>query len=838
MPVFEVASDKDVGYQATSTLSGTRTNEQLRNLPVAVSVLNQEFLRDIAATNPMQAFEYGIGVDVNPTGLGVDGVAGNDGGNRTVVRGIDANWQGRDGFIWYAVSDNYNIESIELMRGPTGNVFGSTRAGGLPNIVSKRAKLRNFGELGVRWDSEGSQRATIDVNRQVTGKAAVRVNLMTSDKRDWRDTNYDRRKGAALAFQYEFSNQTRLSVVGEYNDVERVPRFGQPTDNFSSGYGLGSGTSSPGSIAGTGTIQGAGNTQRWTYIGGKPYNLISSNTRVFRQTTVAAPNQFAVAQNIIPRHMQWNGPSDRLDHDSKTLTASLEHRVGPNTILQAAFNHTLSGRMDFRANADNIRRDVNPNLPGPGGTLLPNPNFDQLYVEHRWTQRQFDNRTNSYRLTGAHDFAFRFTKQRLILNGTLQDDRFRLFNREEQLTRQAIAAQGLTGAAALSTNNVVRRRHYLKDGNDGALRYTGFPESDFFELSTGSKTRAFFYTGSALLLGRYWEDRVLSTFGVRRDDFEQRNVLRGADPSTNLGRFLTGANGEEVWREAMGVWRTSLNYGIVISPMRQWRVFANYGENFLQAGTGPYFNGDPRIPRIGDGYDFGASVYLWNDRVTATLTQFDNRANHESVVAINNQLTADEINRLLGTDYSTALNGDTNSRRTRGTELELVANPTRQWTLAFKYAFRKLENSDFAPRLTAVLAKMKEVASNPAQYELTETQLDELRNLDPNARAAWNFSTRYSFAQGFLKGARAGAYARYQQGRWVYPTGRPMLYFKGFLAINAFAGFEWKISGRYRADFQVNIENLTNDQTRVGANYTGYSYRAPTTFILQQRFGF
>ena len=832
LSVFEVNTDKDLGYQSASSLSGTRTGELLRDMPVAVSILNQEFLTDIAVTDTMQALGlYGIGSE--PLGVPGIGIPGSGGaGNSLNFRGIQSSWQGRDGFIWYGVSDNYAIESLEINRGPSGNVFGDSRAGGLPNIVSKRAKLRDFGNLGLRWDSEGSSRYTIDWNKRLSPKAAVRINLMKQDQRDWRDTNYDKRQGAQIGLQYDFRPETRLSVVGEYNNVGRVASTGVSTDNYRE-YALGTGTNAPGTIAGTNIMQAAGNLQRWTYFGDRRVNLISSATTVFRQTAVAAANQFAVGENVLARHMQLTGPSDRLDHDTQSLTAVLEHRIGPNTTLQGAYNLTLSDRLDYQANRDGVRRDANPNLPGAGGSLVSNPNYDQFYVDHRWTQSQYYNRTAAYRLTGVQDLDLGFTRQRLIVNGTARDDRFRLAQRTEFLTPQTIAAAGLTGTAALPVNNPVRRRFYLKDGNDGVLRHFDSAEYGFNETTGGQKTRAFFYSASALMMGRYWNNRILSTVGVRRDNYESRQVRIVANPADSLGRLETDATGNEIWREQIGVYNTSINYGAVFSPQQQWRVFYNFSENFQQNGTTPYFNGDARQARIGDGFDYGFSVYLWKEKVSATVTRFDNKANNENVGAINSQILADEINSLLGTNYTTAFAQDTQSRRATGTEVEIIANPTRNLTFAYKYSMRKNVNTDFAPRFTATLEAMRARTTNTSLYALSQTRLSEILNENPSARAAWNYSVRYSFTSGPLKGVRIGQYGFFRQGQTNFIAGRPNLVTKSYIMMNMFAGYEWKVTKKFRNDIQVNIENLTNQQLRIGNGYTGYSYLAPVKFIVQ-----
>ena len=832
LSAFEVTTDKDVGYQSTATLSGTRTGELLRNMPVSVSIINQELLNDVGLTDVMQAMAlYGVGVEqTGEPGIGLAGIGG--GGNSLNFRGIQSSWQGRDGFVWYGVSDSFNVESLEVSRGPSGNVFGDSRAGGLPNIVSKRAKAsRNFGVLNLRLDSEGGTRATLDWNRQLTKKAAVRLNLLRGDGRDWRDTAIDRREGLGAAVQYDFTRDTRLNIVGEYNNVSRNPTQGLLTNNYDSGYVLGTGSvAPPPAPAGTAVLQAAGALQRWTYIGGQRYNFTSTATYLSRQTTVAANLQNAVPESLIPRHMLWNGPSHRLDHDSKSLTANLDHRFGPNTVVQGTYNLTLSDRFDYNVGVDGVRRDVNPTLRTPAGTLVSNPNFDQLYVDHSAGQQQYFNRTSSYRLTGVQDLDFGFTKQRVILNGTARDDRFRLFNRGELLTPTAIAALGLTGTAALPTNHPVRRRHYLRDGNDGQIRHRDDPANYFPETTGGQKTRAFFYSASALLFGKYWQDRIFTTAGVRRDDYESRRVAILADPATGLGRLETGASNDEQWREQIGVFGTSWNYGIVISPQPQWRVFYNFAENFQQNGTNPYFNGDTRAARVGDGYDYGASVYLWDNRFTATVTRFDNKANNENLAALTVEV-ADEINRLLGTAYTTGSPQDTQSRRATGTEVEIVAN-LMPLTLRFAYSMRKNVNTDFAPRFAATLAAMRAKTTDSSQYALTQQRFDALLVENPSARASWNYSVRYDVSRGPLKGARFGSYASYRQGRWVYPAGRPALYFKSYIPIGVFASYGIRVTDKFRPELQLNVDNVLNDQTRIGGGYTGYSYLAPIKYTL------
>jgi len=47
---FEVTSSKDVGYQATQTLAGTRINSDLKDVGSAIQAITKEFMNDIGAT--------------------------------------------------------------------------------------------------------------------------------------------------------------------------------------------------------------------------------------------------------------------------------------------------------------------------------------------------------------------------------------------------------------------------------------------------------------------------------------------------------------------------------------------------------------------------------------------------------------------------------------------------------------------------------------------------------------------------------------------------------------------------------------------------------------------
>ncbi len=60
---FVVQSDRDTGYQAATTLAGTRINTPIKDLAAAISVYNKELLEDIGATNSSDLLVFATGME-------------------------------------------------------------------------------------------------------------------------------------------------------------------------------------------------------------------------------------------------------------------------------------------------------------------------------------------------------------------------------------------------------------------------------------------------------------------------------------------------------------------------------------------------------------------------------------------------------------------------------------------------------------------------------------------------------------------------------------------------------------------------------------------------------
>ncbi len=147
---FEVqADDSNDGYVTTTTLAGNRLATDLRDLGTSLSVYNSQFLNDIGATDAKSLLQYTLGTEVggiqgNYSGSG-GGTAPNTGAayqspqSTNRVRGLVGADNTRDLYLTSIPWDGYNVEAVDIQRGPNAILFGQGSAGGVINNRTKQA---------------------------------------------------------------------------------------------------------------------------------------------------------------------------------------------------------------------------------------------------------------------------------------------------------------------------------------------------------------------------------------------------------------------------------------------------------------------------------------------------------------------------------------------------------------------------------------------------------------------------------------------------------------------------------------------------------------------------
>ena len=215
---FEVSTERDNGYAASSTLAGNRLNTSLRDVGSAISVVTEQFLRDTGAVNNESLLQYVTNTEVG----GIFGTVANVGAStqlnesflnpngNTRVRGLASADSTRDYFLSDMPWDSYNTERVEFQRGPNAILYGLGSPAGIINNSTRTAQFKNRGEVSFRYGQYGSNRASIDLNHVLIPKElAFRLDAVRDDSRFEQQPAYqlDRRIFGTARWEPGFVNK-------------------------------------------------------------------------------------------------------------------------------------------------------------------------------------------------------------------------------------------------------------------------------------------------------------------------------------------------------------------------------------------------------------------------------------------------------------------------------------------------------------------------------------------------------------------------------------------------------------------------------------------------------
>jgi len=231
---FTVDADDSAGYAATSTLAGTRIKTDLKDLGTSISVVTEQFMEDVAATDAESLLSYIGNVETG-------GALGNFSGatdvgfgryhqvdartnpqNNQRVRGLLQADLTRGYFLTDIPFDGYNTERVTTSRGPNSILFGIGSPGGVINNGTKQAvQNANFGEFGIRVDNYNSLRTTLDYNRTlIDDRLALRIAVLDEDRRHKQKPAFQKqtRYYAALNALLAEGNGSRTTFRANWED--------------------------------------------------------------------------------------------------------------------------------------------------------------------------------------------------------------------------------------------------------------------------------------------------------------------------------------------------------------------------------------------------------------------------------------------------------------------------------------------------------------------------------------------------------------------------------------------------------------------------------------------
>lgn len=205
------------GYVARNTATGSKTNTPIEEIPQSVSVIGRQQLDDQGAKKVDEALRYTAGVFAQPFGADSDT-------NWMFIRGFQATATGTylDGLPLFSFAfgafyiDTFNMERIEVLRGPASVLYGGANPGGLVNYISKRPEGERKRRIEAGINDAGTAYVGVDIADRVNEKFDYRFSGIFTGGDGYTDFSEELRGSFSPSITWRPTADTSLTVLGNY----------------------------------------------------------------------------------------------------------------------------------------------------------------------------------------------------------------------------------------------------------------------------------------------------------------------------------------------------------------------------------------------------------------------------------------------------------------------------------------------------------------------------------------------------------------------------------------------------------------------------------------------
>ncbi|MEX0735759.1 MAG: TonB-dependent siderophore receptor [Steroidobacteraceae bacterium] len=221
--VTVTAEHESDGYLADRSRTATKTDTPLLDVPQSVSVITRDLIQDQAMQGLADVVRYVPGA----------GMAQGEGNRDTII--LRGNSSTADFFV-DGVRDDveyfrdlYNLDRVEVLKGPNAMIFGRGGAGGVVNRVTRQANWNPAREVSLQGGSWDNRRATFDLGDGLTDSFAARITGVYEDSESYRDGFELERYGVNPTAALAIGDATVLRLSYEYFNYDRVADRGIPS---------------------------------------------------------------------------------------------------------------------------------------------------------------------------------------------------------------------------------------------------------------------------------------------------------------------------------------------------------------------------------------------------------------------------------------------------------------------------------------------------------------------------------------------------------------------------------------------------------------------------------
>lgn len=224
----ETALSPVQGYVANRTLTGTKTDTPLIEVPQAISIITRDQIDTRKSISINEALHYSPGVFAEAQGPQTDitffmrGFQGNRYSGSIYLNGLRA--------IGIPIVETYGIDRIEVMRGPSSVLYGQGQPAGIVNMVTKRPTEQTIREVQLQGGSFDHKQGAFDLSGAANEDKTVlyRLTGVLRDSKSQIDFSRDDRAFISGAVTLRPTDVTYLTLYSQYQKDRYTWNYGIP----------------------------------------------------------------------------------------------------------------------------------------------------------------------------------------------------------------------------------------------------------------------------------------------------------------------------------------------------------------------------------------------------------------------------------------------------------------------------------------------------------------------------------------------------------------------------------------------------------------------------------
>jgi iron complex outermembrane receptor protein len=225
LEVIEVKGRAQTLYRASQSSVGTRTDTDLELVPQNIQVLPEALIRDQAARQITDLYRSMSGVSAfSYSGVTFRGFRQDE----ILYDGVRG-----DPFNGFAVPQLFNVQEVQLLKGSSGALYGSSAPGGLINYVTKKPQRTAKNQLELGLGNDNYWQGSLELSGPLTEQQAYRFGYYRDSEQPFRWNTKVENEILDLGYLIDITDSTSLTL--QYNtvtqDYQGARLRGVPTDD-------------------------------------------------------------------------------------------------------------------------------------------------------------------------------------------------------------------------------------------------------------------------------------------------------------------------------------------------------------------------------------------------------------------------------------------------------------------------------------------------------------------------------------------------------------------------------------------------------------------------------